>query len=149
MFSWKSNCTYKFWAKVPTSTLFLLVQHGLFNIPIWKPMAPAYHNTITFDPYLLNSRSNVMCLLSLRAEVQLVPKSGAIVLSTRWESNVHFIMEVFLNGTLKCSFRFQYYLFLNILLFDWSLIIFLLSHCVTWDCWNVKQLRWGNIFVWH
>ena len=97
---------------------FLLVQHGLFNIPILKPMAPAYHNTITLDPYLLNSRSNVMCLLSLRVEVQLVPKSGAIVLSTRWESNVHFIMEVFLNGNLKCSFRFPYYLFLNILLFD-------------------------------
>ena len=43
-------------SKVPPCTI-ILVQNWFFNLTIWKPMAKAFQNTLTFDWYLFNSRS--------------------------------------------------------------------------------------------
>ena len=44
--------------KVPPCTI-ILVQDRFVNLTIWKAMAPAFQNTLTFDWYLFNSRSNL------------------------------------------------------------------------------------------
>ena len=45
-------------SKVLPCTIFFLVQDRFFNLTIWKAMAQAFQNTLTFDWYLFNSRSN-------------------------------------------------------------------------------------------
>ena len=44
-------------SKVPPCTIILL-QDRFFNLTIWKPKAQAFQNTLTFDQFLFNSRSN-------------------------------------------------------------------------------------------
>ena len=45
-------------SKVPPSTIFLM-QHRFFNPTIRKLTTTAFQNTLTFDQYLFNSRSNM------------------------------------------------------------------------------------------
>ena len=44
-------------SKVQPCTI-ILVQDRFFNLTIWKPTAEAFQNTLTFNWYLFNSRSN-------------------------------------------------------------------------------------------
>ena len=107
------------------------MQHRFFNLTIRNPMAPAYHNTLTFYQYLFIIRSIMRVSLvywnsqhpkghftyfsgqtphflsdkqkprsnnlhhqkSWSVPVQLIQKSVAIICSTRWQSNVHCILQ--------------------------------------------------------
>ena len=62
-------------SKVPPCTI-ILVQDRFFNLPIWKPMAQAFQNTLSFDQFLFNSRSNFH--LNLVHWNSLHPKSAIL-----------------------------------------------------------------------
>ena len=50
-------------SKVPAYTI-ILVPDIFFNFTIWKPTAQAFQNTLNFDQFLFNSRSNFLCKFS-------------------------------------------------------------------------------------
>ena len=75
-------------SKVPPCTI-ILVQDSFFNLTIWKPTAPAFQNTLTFDQYLFNSRSNFH--LNLVHWNSLHPKRA--ILPTFSGQTPHFLGE--------------------------------------------------------
>ena len=75
-------------SKVPPCTI-ILVQDRFFNLTIWKPMAQAFQNTLTFDRYLFNSRSNFH--VNLVHWNSLHPKNA--VLPTFLGQTPHFLCE--------------------------------------------------------
>ena len=77
-----------FWAKCQKSTLILL-QHCFSNPSIWKPTAQAFQNTLTFDKYLFNSRSNFH--VNLVHWNSLHPKKA--ILPTFLGQTPHFLCE--------------------------------------------------------
>ena len=81
--SWKSNCTYNFWANSHQAPFFLC--NNFFNPTIGKHMAPSYQKTLTFDQYLINSRSNL--------HVNLVYRISLPSLPTLLEQTANFISD--------------------------------------------------------
>ena len=75
-------------SKVPPCTI-ILVQDRFFNLTIWKPMAQAFQNTLTFDWYLFNSRSNFH--VNLVHWNSLHPKNA--ILPTFLGQTPHFLCE--------------------------------------------------------
>ena len=75
-------------SKVPPCTI-ILMQGSFFNLTIWKPTAQAFQNTLTFDRYLFNSRSNF--LVNLVHWNSLHPKTPFYLLFLGQTS--HFLCE--------------------------------------------------------
>ena len=75
-------------SKVPPCTI-ILVQNWFFNLTIWKPMAQAFQNTLTFDRYLFNSMSNFHA--NLVHWNSLHPKNA--ILPTFLGQTPHFLCE--------------------------------------------------------
>ena len=67
---------------------FFCLQHSFFNSPIGKHMAQVYQNIITFDQYLLNSRSNVH--VNFVYWISLHPKKAILPIFSK---NTTFISE--------------------------------------------------------
>ena len=75
-------------SKVRPCTI-ILVQDRFFNLTIWKPTAQAFQNTLTFDRYLFNSRSNFH--VNLVHWNSLHPKKA--ILPTFLGQTPHFLCE--------------------------------------------------------
>ena len=75
-------------SKVPPCRI-ILVQNWFFNLTIWKPMAQAFQNTLTFDQYRFNSRSNFY--VNLVHWNSLHPKNA--IIPTFLGQTPHFLCE--------------------------------------------------------
>ena len=105
-----------FWSKCQKNTI-VWVQCYFSNPTIWKPMAPAFQNTITFAQYLFNSRSNMRVNLahwnSLHQKKKIFPIliripeiSAQIPPTSFWMGSS---WEVVVSGSItrKCRKRFS------------------------------------------